>query len=436
MGANIGTSVTNTLVSLAQATERNEFRRAFAGAVIHDVFNWLSVLVLLPIESATGYLYRLTDLIISSLELKGNKAFKKDLLKVITKPFTSMVIQLDKKIITKIALGDKEAEKESMIKYWCDKGTKVIVPTNSSMNSTISLVNVTKTVYSIPCKFLFHDTGMVDTVVGVILLILALTILCTCLILIVKLLHSLLRGQLAHVIKKTINADFPKPFHHLTGYLAILVGACMTILVQSSSIFTSALTPLVGIGVVTLDRTYPLTLGSNIGTTFTAILAALASDGSKLGLSLQIALCHLFFNLSGISLWYVIPATRKLPIATAKKLGNTTAKYRWFAVVYVITVFFLLPALFFGLSLAGWQIMVATVGPFVLLLLFVVIVSLLQKKAPQALPRVLKDWDWAPKCTRSLEPYDKIFTKMSEVTPRVSFCSGVHKKRTASLEVA
>lgn len=54
MGANIGTSVTNTFVSMAQSTDREEFRRAFAGATVHDMFNWLTVLTLLPLEWATG----------------------------------------------------------------------------------------------------------------------------------------------------------------------------------------------------------------------------------------------------------------------------------------------------------------------------------------------------------------------------------------------
>lgn len=54
MGANIGTSVTNTIVSLGQITDKNDFRRAFAGATVHDAFNWLSVLVLLPIEVITS----------------------------------------------------------------------------------------------------------------------------------------------------------------------------------------------------------------------------------------------------------------------------------------------------------------------------------------------------------------------------------------------
>lgn len=54
MGANIGTSVTNTIVSLTQMGDRNEFRRAFAAATVHDMFNWLSVIVLFPIEIITS----------------------------------------------------------------------------------------------------------------------------------------------------------------------------------------------------------------------------------------------------------------------------------------------------------------------------------------------------------------------------------------------
>lgn len=76
-------------------------------------------------------------------------------------------------------------------------------------------------------------------------------------------------GRIAVVIKKYINSDYKFPYSMLVGYVAILVGCLLTILVQSSSIFTSALTPLAGIGVISLERIYPLTLGSNIGTTTT-----------------------------------------------------------------------------------------------------------------------------------------------------------------------
>ena len=82
------------------------------------------------------------------------------------------------------------------------------------------------------------------------------------------------------MIRKTINADVPYvPW--LTGYLAILMGAVLTFVVQSSSVFTSTLTPLVGVGLITVERVYPLTLGSNLGTTTTALLAAMAADSER-----------------------------------------------------------------------------------------------------------------------------------------------------------
>lgn len=57
MGANIGTSVTNTIVSMGQIANKDDFRRAFAGATVHDMFNWLTVIILLPIEVITGTFY-------------------------------------------------------------------------------------------------------------------------------------------------------------------------------------------------------------------------------------------------------------------------------------------------------------------------------------------------------------------------------------------
>ena len=419
MGANIGTSVTNTIVSLAQAAERNEFRRAFAGAVVHDIFNWLSVIILLPLEVITGYLLRLTSKLVELLNLTQQESAKKELLKVVTKPFTNLVIQLDKKVIEKIALGKKSANELSLIKQTCDtietvnRVNKTV--TNSTTNLTsVLLVNETDE-QPVPCSFLFHDTGMTDTEVGVLLLVLSIILLCICLISIVKVLHSMLRGQLAKVIKKTVNADFPGPFRFLTGYLAILVGAGLTMLVQSSSIFTSALTPLIGVGVVTLERAFPLTLGANIGTTATGILASLASS-KNFDKALQIAFCHLFFNISGILIWYPIPQLRRVPVSFAKTLGNKTADYRWFAVAYLVFGFFLLPAAVFGLSLAGWQILLGVAAPILVLFVFIVVVNIFQRKMPERLPEVLRDWDWAPKWTRSLEPHDRVFSKAQELS--------------------
>uniref|UniRef100_A0A8D3CUF0 Sodium-dependent phosphate transport protein 2B n=1 Tax=Scophthalmus maximus TaxID=52904 RepID=A0A8D3CUF0_SCOMX len=398
MGANIGTSVTNTIVAMMQAGDRNEFRRAFAGATVHDFFNWLSVLILLPLEVATGVLYKLTQLIIDSFNLKGGEDAP-DLLNVITDPLTNSIIELDKSVITGIATGDAAARNKSLIKIWCKKETNTVRHPTTTCSTRHTIIS----------KHLFVNVNLPDLAVGLILLALSLLTLCTCLILIVKLLNSMLKGQVAVVIKKVLNTDFPFPFAWVTGYIAILVGAGMTFIVQSSSVFTSAITPLVGIGVISLERAYPLTLGSNLGTTTTAILAAMASPGETLGNSLQIALCHFFFNIFGILLWYPIPFTR-VPIRLARGLGNITAKFRWFAGLYLFLCFLVFPLSVFGLSLAGWQVMVGVGVPIIVLIVFVIVVNVMQSRCPRYLPNLLRDWDFLPRPLHSMEPWDRVVT--------------------------
>ena len=95
---------------------------------------------------------------------------------------------------------------------------------------------------------------------------------------------------------------------------------------ESSSVFRSALTPLVGIGVLTLERYFPLIIGSNIGTTSTGIVAAFSADPSKLQATLQMAFCQTFYNIFCAIIFFPIPFMRKIPIKLAMKLGDKTAK--------------------------------------------------------------------------------------------------------------
>lgn len=415
MGTNIGTSVTNTFVAMTQAGDRQMFRRAFAGATVHDFFNWLSVLILLPLEAASGYLVKLTELIVKSFHIQSGENAP-DLLNVITDPLTKSIIELDESVLSGSAIGDPDAKNKSLIKIWCHTAKNTTLQNVTAENCTIfscwELKNVTEIINIKKCNHIFVNTNLSDLAVGLILLFGSLLILCTCLILIVKLLNSMLKGQVAVVIKKIINTDFPFPFGWLTGYIAILVGAGMTFIVQSSSVFTSAITPLVGIGVISIERVYPLSLGANIGTTTTAILAAMASPGETLENSLQIALVHLFFNISGILLWYPIPFTR-LPIRMAKALGDITAQYRWFAIFYIITCFFAFPLFIFGLSLAGWQVLVGVLIPIVGVLLFAIVVNILQKQKPGWLPFCLQSWDFLPLWAHSMKPWDRIVVRMA-----------------------
>uniref|UniRef100_A0A3B4WRV0 Sodium-dependent phosphate transport protein 2A n=1 Tax=Seriola lalandi dorsalis TaxID=1841481 RepID=A0A3B4WRV0_SERLL len=406
MGSNIGTSVTNTIVAMMQAAERTEFQRAFAGATIHDCFNWLSVLVLLPLEVVSGLMARLSHLLVTSFKLQPGEDAP-ELLKVITEPVTKLIIQLDKCVITGIAMGNEDMRNRSLVKEWCQTDLVMVM---ARLHRCLLHIQTHYNVSIENCRHLFVSTVLSDLSVGLILLAASLAVLCTCLLLLVKLLNSLLKGQVAKVIHKVINTDLPYPFGWLSGYMAMLVGAGVTFVVQSSSVFTSAMTPLVGIGVISLERAYPLTLGSNIGTTATALLAALASPGNKLAAAIQIALCHLFFNVFGILLWYPLPFMR-LPIRMACVLGERTAKYRWFAVLYLLLCFLLLPSLVLGLSLAGWRVMAGVGAPFLGVTIFIAMVNILQARSPRHLPAKLQSWDFLPQWMHSLKPLDRLITK-------------------------
>ncbi|XP_008574723.1 PREDICTED: sodium-dependent phosphate transport protein 2C [Galeopterus variegatus] len=370
MGVNVGTSITSTLVSMAQSGDRDEFQRAFSGSAVHGIFNWLTVLILLPLESATAMLQRLSELALGATSLQpGVQA--PDILKVLTKPLTHLIVQLDTNVIMGSATGNA-TNSSTLIKRWC--GTKGETTEGSG-----------------------GKCGAFDP--------------CT------------ERNATAPADRQPY---FPFPFGWLSGYLAILVGAGLTFVLQSSSVFTAAVVPLMGVGVISLERAYPLFLGSNIGTTTTALLAALASPSDMLLYAVQVALIHFFFNLAGILLWYVVPILR-LPIPLAQRFGKLTARYRWVAIAYLLLSFLLLPLAAFGLSLAGDRVLASVGGPLVGLVLFVVLVNILQRHRPAWLPRGLRSWAWLPLWLHSLEPWDRLVTYCSpcssaETTAKEAHC--------------
>ena len=269
MGANIGTSVTNTIVSLGSVTRKDEFRRAMAGATVHDFFNLLAVAVLFPLE----LLFHIVS---------GSAAVLTDAL---------------------AGVG----------------GTKLLSPvkqvTEPVAEFMIGLVN---------------ENGVAVLVIGLLFLFISLRYL-------VVFLRSLVLGRSERLLHKYLFG---------TPAVSLLFGIALTVMVQSSSITTSLTVPLVGAGIVTVAQIYPFVLGANIGTTVTAILAALvaASAGTVGGIAaLKVAFAHLFFNVYGILLFLPIPALRRIPIGLAEKLGTLSVKNRGYAIGYVLMVFFVLP---------------------------------------------------------------------------------------------
>eukprot|EP00930_Biecheleria_cincta_P075987 TRINITY_DN6318_c0_g1_i3.p1 TRINITY_DN6318_c0_g1~~TRINITY_DN6318_c0_g1_i3.p1 ORF type:complete len:844 (-),score=169.05 TRINITY_DN6318_c0_g1_i3:427-2958(-) len=373
MGANIGTSITNTIVSIGHMGDKNEYRRAFAGATVHDCFNLLTVAVLLPIEAATGMLQHLAHGLVDAFGITDDqeKGSTVDFLKVITKPVTSRLVQVDKKLVTQVAEESDDTKLQALLKK------SMIVNSQDKANH------------------LFMDTNMSDGVAGTILLIVSLLLLTACLVLLVKTLQTVFRGQAAIWMKSLLNLEF-KRVPCIADYILIAFGAGITILMQSSSITTSTLTPLVGIGLIKLEKMFPFTVGANIGTTVTGILSALA--GSNIATGMTVAMSHLLFNLVGTILWFPIPMMRRVPLSMARFNGNMAADSKWYPLAYTIFVFFLVPGSLFLVSLGGPAVAGVFISLILLTILSLILLVALRLLRPSVLPGCLKrDPAWLPR---------------------------------------
>jgi len=337
MGANIGTSVTNTIIAMGQMGEGDQLERAFAGATVHDLFNLLSVAVLFPLELISGYLYYLTKAMVPDTVEKGDKW--NGPIKKIVSPLAARVLKANKDIIKEVATKTVE-NCDAYYPVNCKDGIedyKHCIKCEEEDNCSVGLITCDKKT-GCPAFFQHGASRQDDVTSGGVCLFLSLVLLLVCLMGLVNVLQRGLMGMSTRVIYKATKVP---------GVLAIVIGALITILVQSSSITTSVLTPIVGIGVIQLEQMLPLTLGANIGTTITGLLAALVSGKPE---ALQVALAHLFFNITGIIIWYPLPFMRKVPLEGARALGKWTRRSRAIPPIYIIIVFFVIPLLLMGLS--------------------------------------------------------------------------------------
>jgi len=435
MGANIGTTVTNSIVSMGQSGDKLMLQRAFAGATVHDMFNMLTVATLLPIEAIIaaiqgdgGPLYWISHAITEGLMggEGGDKLFKSPV-KVLAAPIVDGILKSNKYVIyaltlekptemnpttvnqtlcaplnTTRRLSASDAEEvpvadsrallsrrtsalEDCSTYYCvtkdlDKQFKKI--SSSSYEKLTECGDRILDGDGKPCgdKKCYMDGGKYwdekvengrlikggflketsDGVGGALGLVLSLIFLCVGLYGLCKCLQMIFIGNAKKVLHYATKVN---------GYLAIAIGIGITIIVQSSSVTTSALTPLCGLGVLPLDKMLPLTLGANIGTTVTALVASLVS--LKFG-AVQIALCHLLFNITGILIWYPFPPMRNIPLEGARLLGVYAAHYKFLPPLYILVMFvcvpgvcFLIRAIFLASVAAGVIVLLLVLAGFV-----------------------------------------------------------------------
>ena len=267
MGANIGTTVTNTIVSMGHIRRGNEFKRAFSAATHHDIFNVLSVIILLPLEMAFG---------------------------LIEKTATGLGTLLFGTISTDEVF-------QSPIKAAIKWGSKHV-------------------------QSLSFDSTPLYIILSVLLTF-------AMLFFIVKLLRSLVLDNIQQYFDQYIFKSAAR---------AMLFGIILTIMVQSSSITTSTIVPLAGAGVVRLHQLYPFTIGANVGTTVTALLASLTLNVT----AMVAGFAHLFFNIFGIVIIFLNPLLKNIPLDLADWLSERAVKNRFIPLFYLVLFFFILPFTF------------------------------------------------------------------------------------------
>ncbi|MCE5251712.1 Na/Pi symporter [bacterium] len=252
MGANIGTTVTNTIVSFGYVGRKIEFERAFRASIVHDMFNIYATIILFPLELYTGILRR------SALLLTG--AFR--------------------------GAG----------------GFELVSPLKIILDPAVSIV-----------------TGIIHN--HIVLIIVSLVFLFVSLAQIVKSMHGMIMNKVDRFLNRYLFRN---------ALSSMLFGLILTAIIQSSSITTSIIVPIAGAGVLTLEQIFPYTLGANVGTTVTAILAALA-----LGIeaSMTVAFAHMLFNIFGIMIIYPF---RIVPLWTAKTIARFAAKSKKHFLIFLI----------------------------------------------------------------------------------------------------
>lgn len=283
MGANIGTSLTSTIVSFGHVRDGDEFKRAFSAATVHDSFNVLAVLLLLPLE-------------------------------LIFHPLENASLWIAGLFAADITGAGADLGSFNVISF-------AIAPI---VDPLIAASSIIEGVWQ----------GIALIIVGILLILFAVHS-------VGKILKKLMTGRALEILNSAVGRG------PISGMGA---GSLITILVQSSSTTTALIVPMAGSGLMSMKQIYPFTLGGNLGTTVTALLAATAITGSNAIFAFQIALVHMLFNLTAITMIFSTPLLRNIPPFLAENLAAATQKNRWFAGAYIVVLFFLVPLVVLGIS--------------------------------------------------------------------------------------
>jgi sodium-dependent phosphate cotransporter len=264
MGANIGTTLTSTLVSLSYIMNKREFKRAFSAGMLHDIFNIFTVVILLPLEVYFGFL--------SKIAIAIAHFFMPD------ESYTGPIVY--NRVFTR--------------------------PISEWISNTINIPFLTM-------------------ILSVFLVFVAIKILST----------SVYKAFVINSFQDINKLIFKNP------YMAFIYGTFFTAAVQSSTVTTSLVVPIVAKKKVSVRKAFPFIIGANIGTTITAAIAAIYKTEAAIAL----AIVHFLFNFIGALIFLPFPTLRNIPVILALYMGKNTVKSKFLGFAYILLTFFIIPFL-------------------------------------------------------------------------------------------
>lgn len=330
MGANIGTTVTNTIVSFGHIDASAEFKRAFSAATVHDIFNFMAVILLLPLQVATNFLGILSVRLADLLAGTGGLSLASPL-RYIVSPQVHAVEALffhqaiiDFVIIVALVIGLVLS-----LGFLTGRTHKEKTGRGPTIGVILAISIVALAVKTWH-QFIFTQPTA-EFIFGLGALLFALWVMVT-----------IMRSVVLDRAQRLFNKYF-----FTTPIRAMVVGMLLTALVQSSSVTTSLVVPLAGAGLVTLAQVFPYTLGANLGTTITAFMAAVSLAEP---IALAVALAHLLFNLLGILIIFPLKVVRRIPLFLAEQLAEGASRWKLLPFAYVLCLYVILPLLLIWLG--------------------------------------------------------------------------------------
>lgn len=264
LGANIGTTLTSTLVSFTFITKKKEFRRALSSGILHDLFNILNVIILFPLELYFNFLSKTSEKLAKFFVSEGDVSGTFEYNRIFTRGATEWIVE------------------------------NINIPFLSTLLAIFlvffSIKVMTTSVYK---------TFVLDTF-----------------------------RDISKIIFKNSGVSF-------------IYGIFFTAAVQSSTVTTCLVVPLVANRRVSLAKSFPFIVGANIGTTITAIIASMYKTEAAIAL----AIAHVLFNSIGAMIFLPFPEVRQIPIRLADLMGKTSIKNRFFGFAYILLTFFIIPFL-------------------------------------------------------------------------------------------